>query len=914
MKTPFATRTMSATSLAWAVSLLGSLALDAATASKSKPTPEQIEFFEKKIRPVLAESCYKCHSEEKDVMKSELVLDTRDGIRAGGERGPAVIPKNVEDSLLITALHYEGRIRMPPEKHGGKLPDEVIADFEAWVKMGAPDPRESANVAKSEPAKPEREYDWDKERQFWAFQRPKEQSIPKVANDRWPRTEVDRFVLAKLEAKDLKPVADADKRTLVRRVYYDLTGLPPSVQEVEAFVKDRSPDAYPKLVDRLIASTRFGEQWGRHWLDVARYGESTGLDRNLNFPYAWRYRDYVIKAVNADKPYNRFIQEQVAGDLLPASDLTERDELLTATGFLAVGPKGLNEGRPKYSKWQVVDDQIDATTRGFLGLTVSCARCHDHKFDPIPTRDYHALAGIFASTDTLYGTVGGRGNRRPTSLLALSGSPELPVRFTREPTPNMFQNTNANFGATGGTNRNFARGGNGTNGFGRRGFRGQAATNQIERIPAREAYAMGVKDLDEPIDVPVYFRGDLRKPKEVVPRGFLRAVALKDTPKIPEDRSGRLELAQWLSSPENPLTARVAVNRAWQHLFGEGIVSTADNFGKLGSQPTHPELLDHLAIKFATQQGWSLKKLVRELVLSRTYQLSSAVDEKAKEADPANTLLWRATPRRLTAESLRDSLLAVSHRLDLSPPQIGVAGEFGDGYYGVNIWESDFPQDFRKRSVYLPIVRDMVPEALSLFDFPNPNLVGANREKTISPSQALFLMNNALVQDSSLQLARQLLNEKRGSAKDRIREVYQAILLREPTPAELKRARQFIEDQVQLLSSIEPEKVAPKTFSEPQPQTPAAVPARSDAPAVAAGSGGETPAVQPPAEGGRPRRQQPLGPGSASATAVMKLAPGIAQPKVYKQAEAEKPANPQEGAWSLFSQSLFASAEFRYLQ
>jgi hypothetical protein len=667
-------------------------------APSNKITPEQLEFFEKKIRPVLVEHCYDCHSEEKGKSKGELTLDSRDGIRAGGDRGPAVVPGKPDESILINAIRQVGQLRMPPDSRGGMLPDEVIGDFEKWVKDGAADPRDSSKIVDARPAKPEKVYDWDKERQYWAFQKPKAGAPPEVLDESWPKTDVDRFVLAKLEVKGLKPVADADKRTLIRRVYYDIIGLPPTAEQVRAFANDTSPNAYEKVVDSLLASPRFGEQWGRYWLDVARYGESTGMDRNLNYPYAWRYRDYVIDAFNKDKPYNRFITEQLAGDQLPYTDQKERDESLTATGFLAIGPKGLNETRVKYSKWQVVNDQIDATSRGFLGLTVACAQCHDHKFDPIPTRDYHALAGIFSSTETLYGTVGGRGNRRPTSLLSLNGEPELAVLSTGEPTPNMFVNTNRNFTASPRTNNVARRGGTGAPG--RRGFGRNITTNQLERIPAHKSYAMGVRDYNEPQDVPVFYRGELSKPTDaVVPRGFLRIVALPDAPAIPTNVSGRLQLAQWITDPDNPLTARVAVNRVWQHLFGEGIVATPDNFGRLGAQPTNPELLDYLAVNFVREEHWSVKQLVRSLVLTRAYQLSSDVYPKAQETDPADTLVWRARPRRLKAEQLRDSILASSRELDLEAPQVGVTGEFGDGYYGVNIWESDLPQHFHKRSV-----------------------------------------------------------------------------------------------------------------------------------------------------------------------------------------------------------------------
>ncbi|MBX3746682.1 MAG: PSD1 domain-containing protein [Verrucomicrobiae bacterium] len=831
--------------------------------------PEELEFFEKKIRPVLANSCYECHSEEKDAMKGDLVLDTRDGIRAGGERGPAVVPRNLDDSILLRAIRQEGRLRMPPDNRGGPLPDDVIADFEKWISMGAPDPRNSASVGGAASSRPEREVDWDKEREFWAYKRPEPTPAPTVTDAEWPYSDIDRFVLAKQEERGIRPVADADTRSLVRRVYYDLTGLPPTPEELETFASDDSPDAFERLVDRLIASERFGEKWGRHWLDVARYGESTGLDRNLNYPYAFRYRNYVIDALNKDTPYDRFILEQLAGDLLPARNQEHRDELTIATGFLAVGPKGMNETRPKYFKWNVVDDQIDVTTRGFLGLTVSCSRCHDHKFDPIPTRDYHALAGIFSSSETLHGTVRGRGNRRPSLLVGLAGNPDRPVLFGNGPTPNNTRNTNAFFNLGSRTNGPAA----GTNAARARAPRTRSTNSEpVERVPARGPYAMAVRDLDEPVDAPLYFRGDLSKPRGIVPRGYLRILSLPGAPAIPEDSSGRLQLAQWIIHPDNPLTARVMVNRAWQHLFGEGIVGTPDNFGELGSRPTHPELLDHLALKFVIEQRWSVKQLVRSLVLTRTYRLGTQVDARANEIDPENTLLWRATPRRLTAEALRDTILASSGRLDLERPETSVTAEFGDGYYGDNIWPDDFPAEYLKRSVYLPVPRDLVPESLALFDFPNPSLITARRENTISPSQALFLMNNPFVQTEALHLARRVLLERGGSDTDRLREIYRIALLREPKTEEIARAREFIVNQV-------------RTFAESDPGW-----------HDAEGSDVEPTVLLVPSQSvradGRP------------AEIVRRTRQHIAAPE---------PASPRESAWTLLTQAVFASAEFRYL-
>jgi len=512
-----------------------------------------------------------------------------------------------------------------------------------------------------------------------------------------------------------------------------------------------------------------------------------------------------------------------------------------------------------------------------------------------------------------------------------------------------------------GGGRRGGRGGGGGRGFGR-----NFTTNQIERVPAHKSYAMGVRDYNEPQDVPVFYRGELSKPTDaVVPRGFLRVVNISDTPAIPTNSSGRLQLAQWITDPENPLTSRVAVNRVWQHLFGEGLVATPDNLGHLGARPTHPELLDYLAVKFVAEQNWSVKQLVRSLVLTRAYQLSSDVDAKAEEADPGDTLLWRATPRRLKAEQLRDSILAASGRLDTTPATNSLTAEFGDGYYGVNIWESDLPQHYYKRSVYLPVPRDLVPESLSLFDLPNPNLVGAHREETTSPSQELFLMNNAFVQDESLHLARRLLHDKNLSDKERIQQAYLAVFQREPTSAEIKRAAKFIKAEASLLASAAPEELVERT-STPEPQvrvadispaplnlasptaTPAADPAPTPAPAsppeiAAATAPTNTASALPtpasatnsttlaattePDPGGNfggggggfraggfrgPRTFK--GPGSASDIVVGKLAPGIAQPKVFHQALPEKPATPEEGALTLFTQALFGSAEFRYLQ
>ncbi len=384
----------------------------------AEPTAKQIEFFEKKIRPVFVSKCYKCHSAKSKKLKGELLLDTREGIRRGGETGHGIVPGNLDESMVLSAIRYDG-LEMPPDE---QLPDNVIADFERWIKMGAPDPRDG----KSAPIR--HTINFEKAREFWAFKPIGNPKPPKTNDPKWALYEIDHFILSRLEAKELKPILDAEPRVLVRRLYFDLIGLPPSPEQVEEFVADPSPAAFASLVDRLLKSPQFGERWGRHWMDVVRYAESTGMERNYTFPQAWHYRDYVIDAFNSDLPFDQFIKEQVAGDLLPSKDKKQRDKQLIATGMLAMGPKSLNERNKEKFAMDIVDEQIDVISRAFLGLTASCARCHDHKFDPIPQKEYYQLAGIFRSTNTFFGTGGGRGNRQAGQLIALRADALTPVR------------------------------------------------------------------------------------------------------------------------------------------------------------------------------------------------------------------------------------------------------------------------------------------------------------------------------------------------------------------------------------------------------------------------------------------------------------------------------------------------------
>jgi len=786
------------------------------TGFADKPTAEQLAFFEKKIRPVLVESCYNCHSAQAEKVKGELYLDTREGIRKGGATGPSIVAGNPDRSPLIKGMrHKDPDTAMPPK---GKLPDAVIADFEAWVKMGAPDPREGKAVVTQKYV-----VDIEKGRSFWAFIAPKAPAVPKAQNPQFAiRNEIDSFVLAGLERKGIKPVGDADKRTLLRRVYLDLTGLPPTAEEVEAFVADTAANAFEKVVDKLLASPRFGERWGRHWMDIARYAESTGKAVNVNYPHAWRYRDYVIAAFNADKPYDQFIKEQLAGDLMTGGDAKAKAERIIATGFLAIGPKLLNERNGTQFELDVVDEQIDVTTQAFLGITAACARCHDHKFDPIPTKDYYALAGIFRSTETCYGTIRQVQSQRPSPTITLPKDSGVPVVITEKLTAEertKLEKQIADINKAAAENTDVVR----------RIF-SQAQVAQIRsKLDSYDAdgnpklQAMGVRDKPagrRPIgkfgpggfgpkggfggfggsatidDSPIYVRGEPDQPTaEKVARGTLQVMS-KAPLKIKEG-SGRLELAEWIASKDNPLTARVMANRVWMHLFGRGIVPTADNFGAAGVPPTNPELLDHLALNFM-HNGWSVKKLIKQVVMSHAYQLDSKFDKAAFELDPDNNLIWRMSPRRLDAESLRDSMLAVSGQLDTTPPVGSVVAKAGEGQAmgfgplsrgGVAQAIND-PRN-TQRSVFLPIIRDNLPEALALFDAPDPSLIAADRPTTTVPSQGLFILNNPFVIRSSEAVADKLLKSTTTDT-ERIRAAYLTFYGRAPGEKELTTAEGFL--------------------------------------------------------------------------------------------------------------------------
>ncbi|MFO0947664.1 MAG: DUF1553 domain-containing protein [Planctomycetota bacterium] len=1042
-----------------------------------------ITFFESKIRPVLAKHCNECHSADAKHLRGGLLLDSREAMLAGGDSGPAIVPGNADESLLIQALKHEG-FEMPPT---GKLPAGVIKDFETWIAMGAPDPRTS-----NKPTPAKRTIDLEAGRQFWSFRPPVKHEPPKTKDNDWPRGWIDRFLLARLEREGLAPAKDADRRTLLRRVTFDLTGLPPTIEEMESFLQDDSPDAFERIVDRLLASPRLGERWGRHWLDVARYADSTGGGRSMIFETSWHYRDYVIDAFNQDKPFDRFILEQLAGDLLPYEDYRQGRRQLVATAFLALGPTNYEEQDKTQLEMDVIDEQIDTTGRAFLGMTLGCARCHDHKFDPIPTTDYYALAGIFRSTHTLnhdnvstwvkrklpmdeassrafaeyeskvarldgalketeqkrkrlqslvaavtiddddasfsgnwvastsvkpyvgrnYRYASGdaaavyklddriepgrysvrvaytpHANRSKRTLVTVAhAGGETSVRIDQTQTPT-FEGLYVDVGAF-----QFAKGkGNkvtiGTNGAdhivvtdavqlvpldkkkpgmgervvaditqlagivvddsaaeltgewiqstfhasyvrggyvhddnmdkGKKSIRyrvdvpksgeyevrfsythgasratrvpiniafdggdetvyinerekpavdglftrlgtyrfandqtaivtvsnegtsdGHVVADAIQFVPASEVAAeaattpeseastdtasgdllarqrsdldrdfkrlkeelatlkktappaptevIGVEEGKEIADCELCIRGEIKNRGPKVPRGFVSVATQGPMPTLAANASGRLELAHWIASPQNPLTARVFVNRVWSHLFGAGLVRTVDQFGATGEAPSHPELLDTLAVRFV-EEGWSLKKLIREIVLTHAYQMSSERSKESRSKDPANRWLAGQNRRRLDAEALYDSMLALSGSLDLTMggPTIreGTKSEYGYSF------------DVGRRAVYLPVFRNRLHDLMAVFDFPDPNLSLGQRNTSTISTQALYLMNSPFVMDQAKVAAAGLLKDSTLGNHDRITMLFQRALGRPPREEERRLVAVYLAEE-----------------------------------------------------------------------------------------------------------------------
>ncbi len=732
-------------------------------------TPESFssetnEFFESRIRPVLAEHCYECHATRNHKAKAGLVLDSRSGWQVGGERGPALIPGDPDASLLVKAIRYKDTdLQMPPNK---KLPAQVIRDLEKWVQLGAPDPREGDTVRIEKEA-----IDIEAGRTFWSFQPVRSPSPPEVSDIEWPINAIDRFVLASLESKGITPVAEADTYSLIRRTYFILTGLPPTPAAIQTFLERDIDQALPELVDHLLASPEFGERWGRHWLDVARYAESSGGGRSLMFKNAWRFRDYVIDSYNQDKPFDVFVREQIAGDLMPPhSDPETREAHVVGSGFLALGPINYELQDKELLRMEVVDEQIDTVGRAFLGMTLGCARCHDHKFDPIPTEDYYALAGIFRSTQSLVS-----GN--------VSGYVEKTLDESGVEAWDRYQTALKDKEAA------IKKLGKNKDKEGVKELKKEIAALKGS-APSPPPKAMSVAEFtgEESRDWHVHLRGAIRNLGAKVPRGFITVATppgLSPQAKPNQDESGRRQLADWLTDPHQPLTARVYVNRLWHHVFGRGLVRTVDNFGQTGELPSHPALLDYLAANFV-KEGWSTKALLRKLLTSRVYRLSIAGDPMAASIDPENQLLWRSHRRRLEAESLRDAMLFISGQLQKNAGGLTIEkfSAYDNGYQFGN---------FNRRSVYAPAFRNATLDIFKVFDFANPNMVEGRRVQTTLPTQALYMMNHPFVMQQAQAAAKKLLHQCDTSVGDRLKSLYLQTVGRPPTSEEQVVAARFLE-------------------------------------------------------------------------------------------------------------------------
>lgn len=872
------------------------------------------EWFETKVRPVLVDRCYSCHSAGAKKLKGELRLDTPDGIQKGGDSGmPAVEPGKPDDSLLVRAIRYElDDLQMPPKQ---KLSAAQIADIETWVKMGAPLPKSLvATTATTAPTGHPVRMTLADGRNFWSFTPPAEPKVP--AKGDWGQNEIDAFILAKLNDKHLSPSPEADRRTLIRRATYDLTGLPPTADEVDAFAADPSPDAYEKLIDRLLASPRYGERWGRHWLDVARYADTKGyvFNEERRYPFSYTYRDWVIRAFNEDLPYDQFLLQQIAADRL---DLKQDKRPLAALGFLTVGRRFINNQN------DIIDDRIDVVCRGTMGLTVACARCHDHKYDPIPTADYYSLYGIFASSAEptelpLLGVeektpaaaeydkeharlvadrdnwVKAKRDEIATTLRSaeqvqryliagqrgLAAEAELPFetvdddkalnRYTvtrwqqylkraaarKDPVFSVWRALAAipaaNFAtdvgpamlraaAIGGTNPIVLReivGGTPPTSVQDLAARygtllakydrnqpyaddpaaeelrlvlraeGSPAEVKLEHVakrfnqaegnkfrelqnaidalaanhPGSPPRAMAMEDAPKPVTQHVFKRGNPGNPGDEVPRQFLQILSPDDRKPF-TDGSGRLELAHAIASKTNPLTARVMVNRLWQWHFGFGLVRTPSDFGSRGDLPTHPELLDWLALRFENEDAWSVKKLQKRIMLSATYrQASWGGGAKGAELDPENRLLWRFNPQRLEFEELRDSLLAAAGQLDLAM-----------GGRPVDILAQPFVP---RRTVYAFIERQNLPGLFRTFDFASPDGHVSARPNTSVPQQALFMMNSPFVIEQAKKLAARPSIAAEQDVTRKITLLYRAALARDPSTEEIEIGSRFVKAEI----------------------------------------------------------------------------------------------------------------------
>lgn len=771
-----------------ALGLSGAWAQSPEEALSAEEQRMRLEFFESKIRPVLIEHCYECHSGQSTIVQANLRLDSRQGIERGGDSGPAIDRAQPDASLLLQSLRYDG-LQMPPS---GKLPEHVVADVARWIQEGAIDPRDEA--AESPPP---RRWELADAESHWAFRTPKHPSVPAstmATGSEKPesshavteeRNAIDRWVNTQLHQRGWKPAPAADAITLLRRASLDLTGLPPSLDEIETYLADPPEDRYERLIDRLLASPQYGVRWGRHWLDAVRYADTNGADENHAMPNAWRYRDWVVAALNEDQPFDAFVTHQIAGDLLLATDdEAEQRRRITATGFWVVGPKMLAEQDKAKMRIDIVDEQIDTFSRTMLGVTLSCARCHDHKFDPLTQEDYYALAGILMSTRTMADEAFvSKWMERPLPSAARDAQ-----RQAHQQKIDAVRRRRADLWIA--ANEQLVREGQlesipedpampnpkGLMAPEELRFGIEAINGELESLEkAMPAYdhAMAVEE-KAPTDLPIHIRGNHLKPGDrPIPRGvpsiLTRDVAI---PAIEPNQSGRLQLAQWLTHPDHPLLARVMVNRIWMGHFGQPLVASPSNFGLRGDRPSHPELLDHLAREWV-RQGWSMKWLHREIMLCSTYRRSSQ-SQQYRESDPENRWCWRQNVRRLEIEPLRDAILAIAGRLDA---RLG-----GDSQ----------PVNSPKRTVYLNINRAALADFFSVFDYVDPASHIEQRPVTTVPSQALFLLNSDLVAESADALAQSLHQQSRDPQRW-IEIAYQTLLARTPQAWERQRLLEFLQ-------------------------------------------------------------------------------------------------------------------------
>jgi mono/diheme cytochrome c family protein len=779
-------------------------------------TPAQtkaIEFYNLKVKPILEQNCFECHANDPDDLGGALALTSRASILRGGDSGPAVNADDPSESLILKVIHYQ-LYEMPPS---GKLPDEKINVLTQWVKMGLPiDPKDEKDLTVDlHSTVPQVNAETKK---WWSFLPVADPVVPKVKNKSWPNNEIDNFVLAKLESSSLTPASPASRRALVRRVYYDLLGLPPTPSQVEAFANNEDSQAYPQLIEELLASPHYGEKWGRHWLDLVRYAETNSFERDGAKPFVWRYRDYVIRSFNDDKPYDQFLIEQLAGDEIESPTQAS----IAATGYFRLGQWDDEPVDRLKAKYDDLDDIVATTSQTMLGLTVNCARCHDHKIDPIPQADYYKMVSFFENIrhygvrghdsvlDASVRIVPGEASEEMTAnyeremkkvdekleVIAALAKPDFEsvehedFQFEMNKLPILKKRIGKQI-----TKKQFNE------------FRDLLRNRgNLLKNPPGSVNILSVKESGpEPLPSFIRIRGNPNVKGSAVEPGFISVLspppAVVQLPAHGESTGRRLAFAKWLTGGENPLTARVMANRIWQYHFGRGIVRTSSDFGFQGSKPTHPQLLDWLAAEFVNQ-GWSMKAMHRLILMSKTYQMSSQFSAEGFEKDPGNDLLWRFNLRRLTAEEIRDSILAVSGELNLEKmygpsiypvmPREVLAGQSRPG----SGWGNSSDEDRRRRSVYVHIKRSLGLPILTTNDSAPTDTTCPVRFITTQPTQALGMMNSDFTNQQAAKFAAAIEKEFPGKREAQVESILQKVTQRPPTEKEIQQGVDLIQSWI----------------------------------------------------------------------------------------------------------------------